>query len=83
MNSVDNEFNDFENILKNGKFAFMKFGNFVDAMKIYSGKIKLNLPLVNNKKGKLFLNFYFNLFLFIGQPNVLIGKLLKDYLEQN
>lgn len=57
MNSVQNNFDDFDNILKNGKIALLKFGNIIDALKIYTGKIKLNLPLVDKKKGNKLILF--------------------------
>jgi hypothetical protein len=64
----NSEFNDYERFSEYGRFATIRFKNEKDAIKIYLDKIKINLPLINHKKGT---------------PMMYPGNLLKTYLENN
>jgi hypothetical protein len=51
-----------------GRIALIKFKNDQDALKLYCNKNFFYLPLVESKRGK---------------PNMIMGKLLLDYIKNN
>ena len=68
INQNDKNIYNIEHFENYGRFITVKFRSDKDALKVYLEKIKLVLPLVNNKKGS---------------PMLIIGDLLRKYIDQN
>lgn len=62
----DSNFQDFNKLLECGRLAMIRLKNEKEALKIYTEKTRINLPLINGRKG---------------QPLIWAGDLLKTYLD--
>ena len=61
-------FTQFDKCEEFGRFALIKLKNEKDALKLLLEKNRISLPLVNGKKGS---------------PLMIVGDLLKKYIDEN
>lgn len=67
-NNSNSNSNSLLNVFENyGRFLVLKFESAKEALKIYCGQIKLNLPILNSKRG---------------EPLMLAGHLLIKFIEE-
>ncbi len=61
-------FNNYQRLNDIGRIALIKLRSEKDALRLYLEKIKLNIPLVHNKKGN---------------PNIALTNYLRRFIEEN